>query len=145
MSSGIAEAWRTCRTSSASVDHWLYALVSYSVSQCTREIGDDHRIDVEGTIADHRTRTVIEIEHRREAEIDAVCAQLARNGRTDIESRCARRHRILVPSSPQRSHRRQRREFIAAKALHAPAFVIDADEQFRPQCVDRAGQRAQLR
>ena len=39
MSSGIAEAWRTCRTSSASVDHWLYALVSYSVSQCTREIG----------------------------------------------------------------------------------------------------------
>ena len=39
MSSGIAEAWRTCRTSSASVDHWLYALVSYSVSQRTREIG----------------------------------------------------------------------------------------------------------
>ena len=39
MSSGIAEAWRTRRTSSASVDHWLYALVSYSVSQRTLEIG----------------------------------------------------------------------------------------------------------
>jgi hypothetical protein len=43
------------------------------------------------------------------------------------------------------THRRQHGEFVAPKALHAPAFVVDADHERWPQRANARRQRAQLR
>ena len=88
-------------------------------------------IAVKRPVADHGARAVVEIEHRREAEIDAVRAQLAGDRRRRAASPRAR------PPATSRSHSSPSvriggiaREAVA-KALHAAAFVIDGDEQRR--------------
>ena len=108
--------------------------------QCRRQMRDGVRIAVKRAIADDRARTVIDVEHGREAEIDPVRGELARE-RTPEPRRLARRAgNIAVPHLAQRAHRRNRREAVA-KALHAPAFVIDGDERRRrAQRTNRGGQ-----
>ena len=90
------------------------------------------------------TTGVVEIEDRREAEVDVVCPEFARDGDTVLERRLVRGSRIAVPLLAERPHRRYRREPVSAKPLHAPAFVVDGNEQRRPQRTDRSGQAAQL-
>jgi hypothetical protein len=45
----------------------------------------------------------------------------------------------------QRAHRRQVGEAVGAKALHAPAFVVDADQQVGAQVLDLGAQGTELR
>ncbi len=115
-----------------------------AAQQRAGEIGYDDRVRVEGTVADDGARRVVEIEDRREAEVDVVCPQFARDGDTVLERRLVRGSRIAVPLLAERPHRRYRREPVSAKPLHAPAFVVDGNEQRRPQRADRSGQAAQL-
>ena len=66
----------------------------------------------------------------REAEVDAVRAQLARDDVAHAPRLARRGRHVAVPQLTERAHRRYRGEPVA-KTLHAPAFVIDADEQRR--------------
>src|SRR6266513_5559141 len=87
---------------------------------------------------------VIEIEHRREAEIDAVRGKLRGDDVGGAARRLARRAALAVPPPTELAHRRDRGEAVA-KPLYAPAFVIDADRQRRlAQPLDVLGERAQL-
>ena len=110
-----------------------------------REIGDHDRIGMERAIADHRARRIVEVEHRREAEVDAVRAQLAGDRRAMRERGVARRRRLELEALAERAHGRDRGELAGAKALDAAAFVVDRDEEHRPQRADFRRERAQLR
>ena len=47
-----------------------------AVHQALGQQRDDARVAVEGAVADHAAAAVVEVEHRREAEVDAAGAQL---------------------------------------------------------------------
>src|SRR5205823_11152758 len=74
--------------------------------------------------------SVVEVEHRREAEIDAVGGKLRGDDVGGAARRLARRLAVAVPEPAELPHRRNRRETFA-KALHSPALVVDADRQRR--------------
>ena len=101
-----------------------------------RQQRDDARVAVEGAVADHAAAAVVEVEHRREAEVDAAGAQLgaehvAGGGGGSIARMAPvpRAAAVVHPHLAERAHRRQVREAVGAKALHAAAFVVDADQQ----------------
>ena len=54
-----------------------HARLQQAVHQTLGEHRDDARIAMEGAIADHAAAAVVEVEHRREAEVDAAGAQFA--------------------------------------------------------------------
>ena len=94
------------------------------------ERADRVRVEVQRAVADHALRAVVEVEHRREAEVDAVRAELGAD-------HVGRRARGLFRRSRSRSHSRPSsriggmRGEALAEALHPPAFVVDADRQRR--------------
>ncbi len=113
--------------------------------QRRRQMRDGVRVAVKRAISDDRARAVIDVEHGREAEIDSVPGELARQRAPEARRLARRARNVAVPHFAQRAHRRNRREAVA-KALHAPAFVIDGDERRRrAQRADRRGQIPQLR
>jgi hypothetical protein len=87
------------------------------------------RVAVKAAVADDAAAAVVEIEHRRKAEVDARGAQLG--GKHLARRRCGLggAHGVAHPQLAQRTHRRQAREAVGAKPLHATAFMIDADQQ----------------
>src|SRR6266446_1160465 len=87
-------------------------------------------VEVQRTVADGRAGAVIEVEHRREAEIDAVGGQLRAHDVGGAARRLARRVAVAVPELAELSHRRNRREPFP-KSLYAPAFVVYTDRQRR--------------
>src|SRR3982074_1478056 len=107
-----------------------HAGIGKTLDGARAERADRGRIEMQRAIADHAARAVIEIEHRREAEIDAVRRELG----PDHVGRRARRVppllTVAVPEPPELAHRWNRAEALA-KALHAAAFVVDADRQRR--------------
>ena len=110
-----------------------------------REMRSRVRIAMQRPVADYRARAVIEIEHRREAEIHAVRAELPGDRAPDPRRLARGAGDIAIPELAQRAHRRYRAE-ARAKPLHAAAFVIDGDEQRgRAQRPDLGGQCLQLR
>src|SRR5712664_86552 len=108
------------------------------------ERADRVGVEVQRTVADGRAGAVIEVEHRREAEIDAVRGKLGGDDEGGAARRLARRVAVAVPELAELPHRRNRRETFA-KSLYSPAFVVDADRQRRlAQALDVLGERAQL-
>jgi hypothetical protein len=65
------------------------------VVQRRSEMRDRVRIAMEGTVADHRARTVIDVEDGREAEVHAVLPEL-------VGDRAADPHRLRLPPWPRR-------------------------------------------
>ena len=107
---------------------------------------------MEGAIADHAAGTVVEVEHRREAEVDAAGAQL---GAEDVAGGARRFHgahragaaaavAVVHPHLAEHAHRRQRREAVAAEALDAATLVVDADEQVGADRLDLGDQLGEL-
>ena len=92
---------------------------------------------MERAVADHAAFAVVEIEHGREAEVDAAGAQLGGEHVAGGTRRLERAHRagaaagagVVHPHLAERAHRRQLGEAVAAKALDAAALVVDADQQ----------------
>ena len=75
---------------------------------------------------------VVEVEHRREAEVDAAGAQLGAEHVAGGGRGVGGTHRRLrIHSSPSARIGRQVREAVGAEALHAAAFVVDADQRCR--------------
>ena len=108
--------------------HRRHAGVGEALHDGRREGADSVRVEMQRAVADHRARPVVEVQHRREAEIDAVRPEL----RTDDVGRAARRllreRLVAVPQAPQVAHRRDGGEAIP-EALHPPALVVDADQK----------------
>ena len=73
---------------------------------------------------------MVEIEHRREAEVDAVHGELRGNPGTYAFRRRGCCRRVAIPLFAEHAHRRQGAKSIA-KALHPAAFVINADDEWR--------------
>ena len=108
------------------------------------QLGDHLRVAVEAAIADHRADAMIEVEHRREAQVDAAGTQLGRQHFTDGACGVTRLIRRARPHLAQHAHRRQAGKPVQ-EALDAPPFVVDRDQQVRAaQRTNLVGQRTQL-
>ena len=108
------------------------------------EIDHHRRIAMEGTIADHPGRTVIEIQHRGEGIVDAVGPQLGGQHQAGRPCQLPAGLGIGCVALPQRTHRWQAGEAIA-EALHAPPLVIHRDQQRGlAQGMDLGGQGLEL-
>ena len=104
---------------------------------------------MEGAVADHGAVAEVQVQHRREAQVDAARAQLGghhvagRGGGVGGGHRAVAGRAVAVvhPALAVDVHRRQVREAVGTEALHAAAFVVDAHEQVGP---DRLHLRHQL-
>ncbi len=96
-----------------------------------RQTCDHLGFGIKGTAADRAAAVVIKVEHGRKAEGDAVGAQFGTEHQAGGTCFIERGKRIFCPTPSQTAHRRQAGEAVAAKALYAAAFVIDADDQWR--------------
>ena len=132
-----------------------HARLQQAVHQTFGQQGDDARVAVEGAVANHAALAPIQIQHRRKAEVHAARAQLAGQhvarcrGRVGGAQRAAAGRgfgtlAVVHPHCAQRRHWRQMRKAVGAKALHAPAFVVHANEQVVTHSFDGAGQFQQL-
>ena len=94
----------------------VHARLQQALHQAAREHRDDARIAVEGAVADHAAAAVVEVEHRREAEVDAAGAQLGGEHVAGRARRLERAHRagaaaaaaVVHPHLAEHAHRRQR-------------------------------------
>ncbi len=121
-----------------------------AVHQALREHRHDARVAMERAIADHRARPVVEVEHRRERQVDAARRRGRRRARSRRPSRArvatsAPRARVGVPQRAEASHRRQHDEAVATKALHAAALVVDGDQEVGPRVAHRGDELDELR
>ena len=116
-----------------------------AVAERGGEMRDGIRVAMEGPIADHGARSIVEVEDRRETEIDTTGAEL-RSERPPDARRLPRGGRdVAIPELAEPPHRRNRSEALA-EALDAPALVIDRDQRRRvAQRADLRAQRFELR
>ena len=89
-------------------------------------------IAMEGTVTDHAAGAVVQIQHRREAQVHATGPQLGAQHITHGGGCIGGGHGIAHPLLAQHAHGRQVREAVSAKALHASALVVHAHQQVRP-------------
>ena len=104
--------------------------VAHSPEKRARECGHDIRFPVEGAPPDHRAHAAIEVEHRREAEVDAARTQLDGHQPSTGTGGEACEARVPIMEIAVRRRRGQRAETVP-KALHPPSFVIHSDENRR--------------
>ena len=122
-----------------------HARLRHAGHERLRERRDDERVAVESPVADDAAATVVEVEHRRETQIDAVREQLGGEHVARAARGFERCDMVALPEAPQAAHRRNAREAIGTKTLHPTAFMIDRDDQRRAaQRMDLGGQRQQL-
>ena len=108
------------------------------------EIGHGLGTGVKGAVADDLADAAVEVEHRREAEIDPDGAQFGRHQPAAGLRQAAGALGVLVVDAPEFADRRQRGKAVA-KALHPPAFVVHRHQQLRLALgVDVAHQRLDL-
>jgi len=129
-----------------------HARLQQAVHERLSQHADHARIGAQGAVADHGAAAVVEVQHRGEAQIDAAGTQFGRQhvaasggGAAGGERGGAGwLRRLTQPHLPQRAHGRQVRKAVAAKALHAAAFVIDADQQVGAYFFDLPAQLGEL-
>ncbi len=110
--------------------HGRHAAVGETVAQRARERSHGIRGIVEGALADDLAAAVVEVEHRREAEVDAGCAELDGDHAAPPARIGERSRAIGVVALAEHAHGGNRGEAVA-EALHATALVVDRDEQRR--------------
>jgi hypothetical protein len=81
-------------------------------------------------VTNHCRSTVVEIEDRRKAEINADFTKFASDHSTQPRGLLAGSQRILVPKLPQLPHGRHCGKSLP-KPLHPAAFVVHTNEQCR--------------
>ncbi len=102
------------------------------------------RIAVKSAVTDDTADAAVDIEHRRETEVDTHAAQLDRHQPAGGFGQRHRPRRRLIMHAAERGERRQRRE-PGAQALHPSALLIDGDQQrWIAQGMDFRGERRQL-
>ena len=83
-------------------------------------------VEVQRPVADHAAAAVVEVEHRGEAEIHAMRAELRADHVAGRLRRLPALLAVAVPQAPELAHRRDRGKAFA-EALHAPALVVDTN------------------
>ncbi len=96
------------------------------------------RVTLEGTTADHRAALMIEVEYRREAEIQADGQYLGRHQPAAVLGQL-----LGVVIVGDGAHRRQAQEALA-QALHPSAFLIHGQQQVRAHGTNALAQLAHL-
>ncbi len=92
------------------------------------ERADRGGVEVQRAVTDDRAAAIVEVEHGREAEVDAVRGELRSDDIGDGPRRVARCAAVAIPQAPELAHRRNGREALA-EALHPATLVVDADRQ----------------
>ncbi len=121
-----------------------HAGAQQTVHQALGQHRDDARIAVEGAVADHAAAAEIEIEHRRETQVDAAGAQLGAEHMADCGCRIGGIECVDHPALAEHAHRRQVREAVAAEALHPATLVVDAHQHVRPLGLDLCDELGEL-
>src|SRR4051812_20846776 len=84
---------------------------------------------MERAIANYRAGAVVEVENRRETEIDAMRRELGADCMTSTLGCSHRRRAITIPEFAKTPHGRNGRESVP-EPLDPAAFMVDANEQF---------------
>ena len=122
-----------------------HAGIGHPRTQRLGERGNGLRVAMEGAVADGAAAAVVEIEHRREAEVDAMRQQFGGKHEAGSAGGIERREVVLRPQRAEAAHGGQAGEAVGAEALYPAPFMIDRDDQRRvAQCPDLGGERAQL-
>ena len=85
-----------------------HAAGAQPVVQRRSEVRDGIRVAVKRAVADDGAGAMIEIEHRSEAEIDAMRAELVRHRAPEPRRLARGAGHVAVPDFAQRAHRRYR-------------------------------------
>ena len=129
-----------------------HARLQQPVHHALGQRGHHARVAVEAAVANHGAFAVVQIQHRREAEVHAAGAQLAAQHITGRRGRIHGVHgtaafaalftlAVIHPHLAQGTHGGNVGETIGFEPLHAPAFVVHANQQV---FLDRLDVRAQL-
>src|SRR5678815_5590394 len=102
--------------------HRGYATLRQPLHQARPQRADRGGVEMQRAIADHRAAAIVEVEHRREAEIEAVRAELGGDDVADRRGGLAPLLPVAVPELAQMAHRRDEGEAFL-EALHPPALV----------------------
>ncbi|MCY1355870.1 hypothetical protein D9M69_423070 [compost metagenome] len=95
-------------------------------------------VTLEGAAADHGAALVVEVENRREAEVEPDRQHLGRHQPAALLGQP-----LGIGVVGQGAHRRQAHEALA-QTLHPSAFLVDGEQQVRAHGTDRRGQLAYL-
>ena len=79
-------------------------------------------------VADHRARPVVEVQHRREAEVDTVRAELRGDDVGGAPRRLRRHLPVPIPQPSELAHGRDRGKTLA-EALYPATLVVDANQE----------------
>src|SRR5687768_3518126 len=96
--------------------------------QTVREFRDRCRGAVEGAVPDDATLAIVDVQHRRKAEVHAGGAQFRSQYVTCLLRQVPGLGRMFIPDIAQFAHGREPGETIT-KALYSAALVIHRDEQ----------------
>ncbi|MNK95359.1 hypothetical protein D3C87_1155930 [compost metagenome] len=126
----------------------LAAVAHAGQQQAVREMVGQHRyhprIGVKRAVTDHGAAAMVEIEHRREAQVDVARAQFGRQHVAARNGDLGGRHHIAIPQFAESCHRWQMREAIGLGPLYAATFMVDADQHVFAHSANRPRQRGQL-
>ena len=98
------------------------------------------RITAQGAVADHLAAPVIQVQYRREADIDTAGEHLGRHQ----PGRSRGQLFLLRSSAPGNPAERWQPQHIPSQALHPPAFLVDSDQHVGAQRTNAADQLAHL-
>ena len=122
----------------------VHAALPETLDQRARQIRNGLGVGMQRAVADHAAVAVIDIEHRRKAQIDAMRPQFRGQHKADFMRQMPRMLRIGIPRTAEFAHGGNRGEAIA-ETLHAAAFMIDGDDERRAaQRMNFGGQAVQL-
>ena len=130
-----------------------HAALQQAMGQALGQQADHARVTRKSAVANHAAGAVVQVQHRRKAEVHAAGPQLRAQ---HIAAGARRAHRIQrtglapclgcgQPHVAQGAHGRHVGKTIGFEALHAPAFVVHTNQQIWAQAFDAFAQGAELR
>jgi hypothetical protein len=122
-----------------------HAGLQQAVHQTFGQQSDDAWVTAKGAVSDNTAFTKVQVKYRREAEINPAAAQLCSQHVAASGGRVGGGQLVFNPQLTQSPHRGQVGKTIGFKALHAPAFVVHANQQIFANAFDRRAQADELR
>jgi len=130
-----------------------HATLQQAVHQAFCQQAHHTRVTTKGAVANDTALAIVQVQHRGEAQVHTAGPQL---GSQHVTTGCGRirgvqRARVLFragrghPHLSQRPHRRQVGKAIGLESLHAPAFVVDTNQQIGAHFLDVPAQGRELR
>ena len=121
-----------------------HADVTQATAQGIGECYHDGGVGMQGAVADDFRDGGMQIQHRREAEINTELAQFISDDDAHRFRQLAGKQRTAVKTAAKRAHRGQGGEAFA-ETLHPPAFLINTDDGIRVLRADGGTEALELR